>query len=88
MFKKINDVLAGLPMTLAAGVFLLFDLVPHVAAQFGAAWELNLSPFDPAWAVVVVCGLPLLYLAVCDGYHVGTFVDLVREYVSAFPAAL
>lgn len=64
MFKKINDVLAGLPMTLAAGVFLLFDLVPHVAAQFGAAWELNLFQFDPAWAAVVVCGLPLLYLAV------------------------
>lgn len=35
--------------------------------------------------------LPLaiqVHHAVCDGYHVGTFVDLVQEYVFAFPAAL
>ena len=29
MLKKINDFLAGLPMTVVAGVFLLLDLVPH-----------------------------------------------------------
>ena len=31
MLKKINDLLAGLPMTIVAGVFLLIDLVPHLA---------------------------------------------------------
>ena len=28
--KKVNDFLAGLPMTIVAGVFLLIDLVPHI----------------------------------------------------------
>ena len=31
MVKKINDFLAGLPMTIVEGVFLLFDLIPHLA---------------------------------------------------------
>lgn len=31
MVKKINDFLADLPMTIVAGVFLLFDLIPHLA---------------------------------------------------------
>ena len=30
MLKKINDFLAGLPMTIAAGAFLLLDLIPHL----------------------------------------------------------
>ena len=35
MLKKINDFLAGLPMTIVAGVFLLLDLVPHLMEEFG-----------------------------------------------------
>lgn len=31
MAKKLNDFLAGLPMTIVGGVFLLMDLAPHLA---------------------------------------------------------
>ena len=49
MVKKMNDFLAGLPMTIVAGVFLLLDLVPHVMEEFGAApAHLSFLPFDPA----------------------------------------
>ena len=63
--KRLNDFLAGLPMTLVAAVFLLLDLVPHVMGEFGAA-EVPPSflPFDPAWVTVFICGIPLVYLAV------------------------
>ncbi|MGI6006114.1 MAG: heavy metal translocating P-type ATPase [Ruminococcus sp.] len=56
MIKRINDFLAGLPMTIVAGIFLLMDLVPHLAGEF--------FPFDPAWVTVLISGIPLLYLAV------------------------
>ena len=42
--KKINDFLAGLPMTIVAGVFLLFDLVPHLAGELGGAPDLFFPP--------------------------------------------
>ena len=35
MLKKFNDFLAGLPMTIVAGVFLLLDLVPHLMEELG-----------------------------------------------------
>ena len=65
MIKKINDFLAGLPMTIVAGVFLLFDLVPHLMGEFGGT-ELHFAffPFDPAWVTIVISGIPLLYLAI------------------------
>ena len=65
LLKRLNDFLAGLPMTLVAAVFLLLDLVPHVMGEFGAA-EVPPSflPFDPAWVTVFICGIPLVYLAV------------------------
>ena len=63
--KKINDVLAGLPMTIVAGVFLLLDLVPHLTEEFGGnPVRLNFLPFDPAWVTVIISGIPLLYLAI------------------------
>lgn len=56
MIKRINDILAGLPMTLVGGVFLVMSFVfPRVGISF---------PVDPAWVTVVVCGIPLLYLAI------------------------
>lgn len=65
MLKKANDLLAGLPMTIVAGVFLLLDLLPHLAEEFGATpMQLNVLPFDPAWVTVLISGIPLLYLAV------------------------
>ena len=54
--KKINDFLAGMPMTIVGGVFLVLSFIlPRVG--------INL-PIDPAWVTVVISGIPLLYLAV------------------------
>ena len=61
MFKKINDFLAGLPMTLVGAVFLVLSFVlPRVGVEL---------PVDPAWAMVVISGIPLLYLAVWRTIH-------------------
>ena len=56
MMKQINDFLAGLPMTVAGGIFLAISLILS-----GAGIDL---PVDPAWITVFICGVPLLYLAV------------------------
>ena len=56
MIKKINDVLAGLPMTLVGGVFLLASFIlPRAGVPAGE---------HLAWICLIICGLPLLYLAV------------------------
>lgn len=61
MLKKINDVLAGLPMTIIGGVFLLLSFVlPRVGVPL---------PIDPAWVTIIISGLPLLYLAVWRIIH-------------------
>lgn len=65
MLKKLNDFLAGLPMTIVAGIFLLLDLVPHLMEEFGGTLvQLSFLPFDPAWVTIVISGIPLLYLAI------------------------
>ena len=65
MIKKINNFLAGLPMTIVAGVFLLFDLLPHLMGEFGGTeFHFAFFPFDPAWVTIVISGIPLLYLAI------------------------
>lgn len=56
MLKKINDFLAGIPMTIVGGVFLVISLVLSLTE--------NTIPIDPAWVTVVICGIPLLYLSV------------------------
>ena len=56
MIRKINDFLSGWTMTLVGGVFLLASFV---LPRTGRPWGENL-----AWVCVVICGLPLLYLAV------------------------
>ena len=56
MIKKINDFLAGWPMTLVGGVFLLASfLLPRIGYPAGEKL---------AWVCVIICGLPLLYLAI------------------------
>lgn len=56
MIKRINDFLAGLPMTMVGGIFLLMSFVfPRLGLTLYA---------DPAWVTVIICGLPLLYLAI------------------------
>ena len=63
--KKINDFLAGLPMTIVAGGFLLIDLFPHLMKEFGGTEvQLIFLPFDPAWVTIIISGIPLLYLAI------------------------
>ena len=70
MLKKVNDFLAGLPMTIVAGAFLLLDLVPHLMEEFGGTpMSLKFLPFDPAWATVIISGIPLFYLAVWRIIH-------------------
>ena len=65
ILKKTCDFLAGLPMTMVAGIFLLIDLVPHLMEEFGSApVSLDFLPFDPAWATIVISGVPLMYLAI------------------------
>lgn len=56
MLKKINDILAGMPMTLIGGVFLIFSFaLPRIGVRLSV---------DPAWITVIISGIPLLYLAV------------------------
>ena len=70
MLKRIIDFLAGLPMTIVAGVFLLLDLVPHLMEEFtGAEASFHLLPFDSAWVTVVISGLPLVHLSLWRLVH-------------------
>ena len=70
MIKRLCDFLGGLPMTIVSGVFLLMDLAPHVSEEFtGRVWGELPLPFDPSWVTVVICGAPLLYLAVWRIVH-------------------
>lgn len=55
MWKRINDFLGGLPMTITGGVFLV---VSFILRRQGI-----ILPVDPAWITVLICGIPLLYLA-------------------------
>lgn len=70
MLKKLNDLLAGFPMTIVSGVFLLLDLVPHLMAESGGTpVQLSFLPFDPAWVTIIISGIPLLYLAIWRIIH-------------------
>ena len=53
--KKLNDFLAGLPMTIIAGVFLAISLIFMLTG--------NDFPIDPAWITIIISGIPMLYLA-------------------------
>lgn len=70
MVKKFSDFLAGPPMTIVAGGFLLLDLIPHVMEESGStSGQFSFFPFDPAWVTIVISGIPLLYLAVWRVLH-------------------
>lgn len=61
MLKKINDLLAGIPMTVIGCVFLIFSFVlPRAGVDL---------PVDPAWITVIISGIPLVYLAVRRVIH-------------------
>lgn len=56
MLKQINDFLGEIPMTIIGGVFLVISLILSLTGKTAI--------IDPAWATVVICGIPLVYLAV------------------------
>lgn len=61
MFKRINVFLAGWPMTIMGGLFLLASFIlPR--AGYPAGEKL-------AWVCVVICGIPLLYLSIWRVIH-------------------
>ena len=56
MIKRINDFLAGWAMTILGGVFLIVSFIlPRTGYPQGEKL---------AWVCVVICGIPLLYLAI------------------------
>lgn len=59
--KRINDFLAGVPVTIIGGCFLVLSFVLPRVGVFLAV--------DPAWITVVISGVPLLYLAVWRIIH-------------------
>lgn len=61
MLKKLNDFLAGIPMTLIGCLFLIFSFIlPRVGVEL---------PVDPAWVTIFISGIPLLYLALWRVVH-------------------
>lgn len=54
--KRLNDFLAGIPMTAVSGIFLIMSLVLSINGMTLAV--------DPAWVAVIISGIPLLYLAI------------------------
>jgi len=61
MIKKMNDLLAGIPMTLIGCFFLILSFIlPRIGITL---------PVDPAWITVIISGIPLLYLAVWRIIH-------------------
>lgn len=61
MLKQINDFLAGVPMTIAGGIFLAASLFLMLTGRS--------LPVDPAWFSIIVCGAPLVYLALWRIIH-------------------
>lgn len=61
MLKRINDVLAGIPMTAIGCAFLILSFVlPRMGVDL---------PVDPAWVTILISGIPLLYLALWRVVH-------------------
>ena len=56
LVTKTFGILSGLKMTIIGGIFLVASLILML---------MNITVlFDPAWVTVLICGLPLLYLAI------------------------
>ena len=56
MIKKINTFLSSLPMTIIGGIFLILSFIFMKN-------KINIF-IDPAWITIIICGIPLLYLAI------------------------
>ena len=55
--KRSMEILEGLKMTIIGGIFLLFSLILVIT---GTTVPIYL---DPAWVTIIICGIPLVYLA-------------------------
>jgi Cu+-exporting ATPase len=55
--KRLSTFLAGVPMTIVGGAFLVVSLIIMLM-------KIEVS-VDPAWVSVIICGIPILYLAIC-----------------------
>ena len=61
MIRKINDILAGWPMTVIGGLFLAASFIlPRAGYPAGENF---------AWVCVIICGIPLLYLSIWRIIH-------------------
>lgn len=61
MYKKINDLLAGWPMTIVGGLFLATSFIlPRIGYPEGEKL---------AWVCVIICGIPLVYLSIWRLIH-------------------
>lgn len=54
---KIMGILEGLKMTIVGGIFLLFSLILVLTGTSVPVY------LDPAWVTIIICGIPLVYLA-------------------------
>lgn len=54
--KKMFELFSGVRMTAVAGVFLVASLIIMLTGTS--------IPIDPAWVTAIICGYPLLYLAI------------------------
>jgi heavy metal translocating P-type ATPase len=63
--KKFNDLLNTLPMIIIAGVSCLISLlmIPELFGILEYPVLLGVT-LDPAWIAIIICGIPLAYLAV------------------------
>ena len=57
-FLKLIEIFEGLKMTIVGGVFLAISLILVLTGTKIPTY------LDPAWVTIVICGLPLLYLAI------------------------
>lgn len=55
---KIMNILEGLKMTIVGGIFLLISLILVLTGTSVPIY------IDPAWITIIICGIPLVYLAV------------------------
>ena len=56
MVKAANDFLSGIKMTMLGGISLIISLA--------ITWNNFSLKIDPAWLAVLICGIPLMYLAI------------------------
>ncbi|MBR7132171.1 MAG: cation-translocating P-type ATPase [Clostridia bacterium] len=60
MIDKLCERLESLPATVISGIFLLLDLVPHIAEEFFVR-EINLFVhFEFSWIAVLISGIPIV----------------------------